>query len=137
MGYIYQADVYCNDCGAAICASLKSQGKAPEDEMDHRSYNSDDYPKDADVEHNESDVPEHCAQCGKFMHNPLTSDGYRYVADALSQLPALTSIVKLQEGGHSALAEWASWYGFDYWTADDCGPIEKHQVPGWYSDESY
>ena len=62
MGYISQADVYCNDCGAAIRASLKSQGKAPEDEMDHRSYDSDDYPKDADVEHNESDVPEHCAQ---------------------------------------------------------------------------
>lgn len=137
MGYIYQTDVYCEDCGSAIRANLKSQGKAPEDELDHYSYDSDDYPKDAPVEREESDVPQHCAKCGEFLHNPLTSEGYCYVAQALAELPALTSLAKLRDGGHAALSDWANWYGFTYWTADDCGPIEKHQVPGWYSDESY
>lgn len=138
MGYIYQADVYCESCGAEIRASLKSQGKAPEDELDHYSYDSDDYPKDADVEHEESDVPQHCAKCGEFLRNPLTSEGYRYVAEKLNEFrDSIKTIARFKNSNHAVLGEWANWYGFSYWTTDDCGPIEKHQVPGWYSDESY
>lgn len=137
MGYIYQADVYCNKCGDAIRAELKAQGKAPEDELDHYSYDSDDYPKDADIEHEESDIPEHCAKCGEFMHNPLTSEGYRYVQSALNDLPALTSFRTLRDGGHEFLVEWASWYSFEYWTTEDCADDGRHSVAGWYSDEAF
>ena len=140
MGYVYQADVYCDECGDNIRGKLHAQGKAPEDIMDHSSYDSDDFPKDANVEHEESDIPQYCAQCGKFLYNPLTSEGYKYVRAALSELPALTSIPKLQTAGHPHLANWASWYGFRYWDAEDCADYfqdERQREPGWYSDEAF
>lgn len=80
MGYIYQADVYCDDCGLEIRKQLAVS--APTDPLDHHSYDSDDYPKEARVEHEESDCPQHCGKCGEFLQNPLTSDGYRYVQSA-------------------------------------------------------
>ncbi len=139
MGYIYQADVYCDDCGDEIRGKLHAQGKAPEDVMDHHSYESDDFPKDSDIEHEESDTPMYCAKCGKFMHNPLTSEGYKYVQSALNELPELRSIGKLQLNGHPHLADWASWYNFRYWDAEDCADdlLGKHPVPAWYSDEAF
>lgn len=130
MGYIYQADVYCDDCGNAIREQLKAT--APEDALDHSSYDSDDYPKDADVEHDESDCPEHCAKCNKFFHNPLTVAGYQYVQEKLNE----TGLKSIYQGNMSiALKEWASWYGFSYWTAEDCADSVRHGIPGWYSDE--
>jgi len=140
MGYIYQADTYCDNCGDNIRGKLHAQGKAPEDVMDHQSYDSDDFPKDADIEREESDTPQHCAQCQKFLYNPLTSAGYWHVQSALNELPALTSIDKLQLGGHSHLADWASWYNFRYWDTEDCAGYfqdERKREPGRYSDEAF
>ena len=134
MGYIYRADVYCEHCGKAIRADLKTNGLAPEDELDHYSYDSDDYPKDAQVEREESDSPQHCAGCGKFLHNPLTSEGYRYVQEKLNA----TGLKSIYQGNMSiALKEWASWYSFVYWTVEDCKDDGRHTVPGWYSTEAY
>lgn len=132
MGYIYQADVYCDKCGDAVRAELRAQGKAPEDELDHYSYDSDDYPKDADIEHEESDIPQHCAKCGEFMHNPLTSAGYSYVQEKLNE----TGLKSIYQGlMNIVLKTWASWYSFEYWTAEDCADDGRHSVAGWYSKE--
>src|SRR5215467_10073467 len=104
MGYIYQADVYCEDCGEVIRKQLRADGKAPEDELDHYSYDSDDFPKDADIEHEESDSPQHCAGCDKFLHNPLTSHGYRYVQEELNE----TGLRSMYQGNMNiALKTWA------------------------------
>jgi hypothetical protein len=133
MGYVYQADTYCNDCGDNIRGKLHAQGLAPEDIMDHSSYDSDYFPKSADIEHEESDIPEYCRQCGKFLRNPLTSEGYKYVREALSELPALTSVAKLRNNGHPHLADWANWYSFRYWDQEDCDDYfqdERKRVPG-------
>ena len=136
MGYIYQAETYCEDCGKAIREQLKDS--APEDTLNHSSYDSDYYPKDADVEHDESDCPEHCASCGEFLHNPLTSAGYRYVAEKLNEFrDSVKSIAKFDNSNHPALGEWARWYGFTYWTAEDCADDGRHSEPGWYSQEAY
>ena len=132
MGYIYQADIYCEVCGAKICAQLRTAGKAPEDEMETRSYDSYDFPKPTDVEHDESDSPEHCAQCKEFLYNLLTSVGYKYVQERLND----SGEVKLSKLS-DVLGEWASWYGFLYWDDADCGPMQQHQKPGWYSGEMY
>ena len=130
MGYIYKADVYCDACGDALRAQLASV--APEDTLDHSSYDSDDYPKAADVEHDESDVPEHCARCGKFLHNPLTSAGYRNIKERLD------STDKSRKSELDPVMQaWANWYGFTYWTAEDCADDKRHSTPGWYSPEAY
>lgn len=140
MGFIYDADTYCDDCGDIIRGELHAQGKAPEDVMDHSSYDSDEFPKDADIEHEESDTPTYCAQCGKFLHNPLTSYGYAYVQSALDEIPAGKSVSALRNAGHPYLADWASCYNFRYFDAEDVADAmnpEKYPTPGWYSDEAF
>ena len=96
MSYIYQADVWCDDCGRAICERLTHEGKAPSDPNDEWSFDSDDYPKHADDDE-ESDCPQHCAagaNCVNAIELPggtrvgllfgeLTADGVGYVKDAV------------------------------------------------------
>ena len=134
MGYIYQADVYCGKCGETICKDLMLVGKAPEDTLDHRSYDSEDYPKDANVEHDEADCPQHCAACGEFLRNPLTSAGYKHVQEQLND----TKLPSVYVGSMPvALKAWASWYGFTYWTSEDCKDDGRHDAAGWYSTEQF
>ena len=137
MGYVYQADIYCDDCGDNIRGELHAQGKAPEDVMDTASFDSDDFPKPYDHRREESNTPSHCAQCDKMLRNPLTSDGYEYVRAALSELPALTTLTKLQDAGHPHLADWASWYAFRYWDQEDCEYFGHDRKPGWYSPKAF
>jgi len=96
MSYIYQADVWCDDCGRTICERLTKEGKAPADPSNQWSYDSDDYPKRTGDDE-ESDTPQHCAageNClnavtlpsgGKvgFLFGELTRDGIQYVKDAV------------------------------------------------------
>ena len=58
MCYIYQAALFCDDCGAKLRATLP----IPEacDPRDEHTYDSDDYPK-GPFNEDESDGPDHCA----------------------------------------------------------------------------
>jgi hypothetical protein len=98
MAYIYQADVWCDDCGEAICQRLKREGKAPADPTDEWTFDSDEYPKragDAD----EMDTPQHCAS-GEYCVNAImlpsgekvgylfsefTLDGMEYVKESAAE----------------------------------------------------
>jgi hypothetical protein len=98
VAYIYQADVWCDDCGRAICKRLKREGKAPADSDDEWTFDSDDYPKRASDD-DESDTPQHCAageECvnaltladgGKagLLFGELTAVGVEYVKEALAE----------------------------------------------------
>jgi hypothetical protein len=113
--YIYSADIYCEDCGAAIRAQLTREGKAPADPDNEYSYDSDEYPKGPFMDGGgEADCPQHCgagAKClnalellngsriGAFLDNPLTSEGESYVREAV------------REGGEVAEL-WADWYDY-------------------------
>lgn len=95
MAAIYTADVWCDDCVDLIRERLQSEGRAPEDPDDERSYDSDEYPKYMSDDE-ESDAPQHCAsreECVNAVELPsgrkvgmlfgeLTSDGVRYVREA-------------------------------------------------------
>ena len=111
MAYIYQADVWCDDCGAKIIADLTAQGKAPEDPDNESSFDSDEFPKHYDAENEESDGPENCADghCagdyGTFLQNQLTTDGYTYLKKMLDEHgETLPEFAK----------EWADYYQFEY-----------------------
>jgi hypothetical protein len=94
MAYIYQADVWCDDCGRDIRRRLTAASKAPDNPRDEWSYDSDDFPKRADE--GVSDCPQHCAadeHCINAMTLPsgrkigvllggLTRDGVEYVKQA-------------------------------------------------------
>ena len=86
--YIYQADLYCEDCAKAIMAHL-STAADPSD--------SDDYPQGP--YRGEADSPWHCGnhtdclnaedlpnfgRVGMFLENPLTTEGYAYVQEAIA-----------------------------------------------------
>lgn len=105
--YIFQADIYCEDCGKDIancinkdCADLaKHLTKIyPLEKTDSNHYPQGPYPDGG----GESDTPQHCG-CGKdclnaitlrngrkvgcFLENPLTSEGYQYVVDSHAEQP--------------------------------------------------
>lgn len=87
MAYIYQADIYCDDCGTKIINESTSEI------LD----DSDEFPQYCDNEQ-ESDCPEHCAcqeECinaielsdgtkiGCLIGTNLTNDGIEYVKEAV------------------------------------------------------
>lgn len=74
--FIYQADIFCSDCGNAIINRLEATGAIETDD-------SDDFPQEETL--SESDTPDHCAGCGCFLENPLTPDGVAYVREALER----------------------------------------------------
>lgn len=95
MVYIYQADLWCDECGKAIRRRIKAEGHAPKGET---PCDSDEYPKHA--HEGESDSPNHCAagdECpnaielsdgrkvGELLTEDLTSDGEEYVRQAIAE----------------------------------------------------
>jgi len=95
--FIYQADIWCNDCGNGIIDRLEARGK-PDTE------DSDTFPQEETI--SESDTPSHCAGCGCFLDNPLTHDGLAYVQRALDEHGATG------KGNREVLQQWARRYGF-------------------------
>ena len=97
MAYIYQACVWCDDCGEAICEQLNAEGQAPANPDDEHTFDSDDYPKHCDNDE-ESDTPEHCAageDCVNaitlasgmkvgLLFGELTGDGVEYIKDVIA-----------------------------------------------------
>lgn len=100
MAYVYQADLWCDDCGRAIAADLDA--KEIED-----TGETDVYPQYAIDGGGESDSPQHCGagegcinaivlrqkspmtgrrqtyRIGAWLENDLTSDGVEYVRGAV------------------------------------------------------
>lgn len=104
--YIYRADVYCDLCAGVIMHDLlTASGKRLIDYAHECDYDSDEFPKGPfDAEFEESDTPNHCANCGVFLENPLTTDGYEYVREAVAQDKAEGQLDSI------ALTIWAPFY---------------------------
>jgi len=102
--FIYQAALYCEDCGNHIRKVCALAGMAkhinPDDES---SYDSGEYPKGS-YQPDESDSPQHCDSCGVFLENPLTDDGIAFVRSALKDQAA--GLVC----NDAALAIWRDYY---------------------------
>jgi hypothetical protein len=87
VSYIYLADVWCDDCGRAICSRLKREGKAPVNPDDEWTFDSDEYPKRAGDDE-ESDTPEHCA-AGEHCINAVTLPSGEKVGCLFGELTAV------------------------------------------------
>lgn len=93
--YIFQADIYCDDCGRDIQAGLEKA--VPLDERD----DSDRYPQGPYGDGGgEADCPQHCGACRTFLYNPLTGDGEKYVVEK----------VRSGEGDTEILTQWWNHY---------------------------
>jgi len=138
MGAIYEADVWCDDCASKIKSRIASECRGTGtiidhvdnddlvellDDIDEREYDSDEYPKHYDEDTEESDCPQHCADCGTFLENPLTTDGADYVREA---------VIEAIESGRDdsvALTEWFPYYDWiDWGTIGKCYNCDKWSV---------
>jgi hypothetical protein len=101
--YVYRADLYCSDCGQQIRARLIAEGFAPANPDDEYSYDSGEFPK-GPYSVSEADSPQYCASCGEFLENPLTTDGYDYVREAIAgrELPL-----------SDVLTQWSEFYNLE------------------------
>lgn len=123
MPYVYQADVWCDDCGKKIMSQIAMENPkaVPEDVDDESSYDSGEWPKEYDPEAESSDSPQNCAdgECGgqywvgykllsygKFLGGMLTAEGYKNLKEMLDEYRpgAIPEYAK----------EWAEFYGFEY-----------------------
>lgn len=100
--YVYQADTWCDSCGADIIRTLESEGYVPTipDDSDH-------WPQSAAEE--ETDGPDHCASAGECLEAIDLAD-YGFAPDASlygaesRKIGALLS-PDLTEAGYAYLAE--------------------------------
>lgn len=100
MAYAYNAAMWCDDCAAAVMRELDARGVAD-------TGDSNGYPQ-ADGSSGEADSPQHCDDCGVFLENPLTSDGWDYVREAI------TADVAAGRYDSVACREWAPFYGYPW-----------------------
>jgi len=96
--YIYNADLYCKPCGMAIQGQLLDEtcdcsgcdcgieckpecaSNIPASQGYHDDSNS--WPQEYPRGEGESDSPDHCAKCDRFLGRNLTDDGIAYVQES-------------------------------------------------------
>lgn len=99
--YIYNADLYCEDCGRDIRKQLTKKGLAPANVDSETTYDSDQFPTGPfDEGGGEADCPHHCAsgesclapevlpdgsKIGAWLENDLTEAGVRYVQETIEE----------------------------------------------------
>lgn len=106
--YIYQAALLCEDCGITTRRSIIEADNAPDDPSDESTYDSDDFPKGPYADGGgEADCPQHCDQCGVFLENPLTQEGYKYIREEIA------ANVQQPNFSGSTAKEWLDFYGED------------------------
>jgi hypothetical protein len=83
--------------------------------MNESDYDSGEYPKWCSDDE-ESDCPQHCADCGYFFGNSLTSEGADYVISAVNES-------RLDGDDNPVTEEWAECYDYlDFvQRCDGCG----------------
>jgi|ERR1043166_2124406 hypothetical protein len=103
--YLFQASLLCGSCGASTRAAIRAQGKAPADESNEHTYDSEDFPKGPYPDGGgEADRPQHCDSCGRFLENPLTNYGVQYVRERMAE--AVANGRKIE----GCLADWLDFY---------------------------
>lgn len=105
MAYIYQAALWCDNCADLIKDRLRDEIGDDFNPENEESYDSDEFPKYAGKDGGESDSPQHCDGCQRFLRNAITSNGYEYIVKSIAD--ALTG-----NGGRKCISkEWYEYYG--------------------------
>lgn len=84
--YVYQADLCCDECGTGIKEQLEKDNPSIAQWAAEGFVDSDDYPDGPHADGGgEADSPQHCSTCGRFLENPLTEVGERFVIETLGK----------------------------------------------------
>ena len=137
--YMFQGALYCEDCGQAIQKEIRKDGRAPEDEDDEGSYDSDDFPKgpfgdgggEADSVHH-CDSNEGClnaiklpcgSKIGAWLGNDLTSEGAEWLSNSIKE-----GIFRDDEHGRQVTRLWRLKYGDSVSPLNAVGPVSKSNL---------
>ena len=115
--YIYNAALYCQPCGKALVEQFN-------DALDKDTRNvlgwsnhpdqyedSNSWPIEYSRGEGESDTPDHCETCQRFLGRTLTEDGVEYVKQTAQE--------ELTDGGIGDVVQgWLDFYGIDLESID-------------------
>ena len=137
--YMFQGALLCEDCGRDVQDNLRKKGKAPEDEDDEESFDSDDFPKGPFGDGGgEADSIHHCdsngeclnaiklpcgSKIGAWLGNDLTSEGDRWLAESIRE-----SIFKDDAHGRQVNRLWRLKYSDPLSSLDDVEPVTGHKL---------
>jgi len=116
--YIYKGGIYCWNCAEEIMKDLDKKAwegkipvaRIPKNPSDTHNVDSENYPAGPYNESDEEgDSPQHCAECGIFFENQLTSEGEEYVIEAVRE-----DREKREKGKKSnpVVREWEKYYDY-------------------------
>jgi hypothetical protein len=98
--FVYKAAFYCPLCAAQIRKGLRPLFWLRVMQEESEYIPQGPYPNGG----GEADAPQHCDACGRFLENPLTPDGTRYLTEKLVEHARDGS------GSRDVLEEWAAFY---------------------------
>jgi hypothetical protein len=94
--YMYQAALICDKCAMEAMMDI-AMVSLPLTSID----DSDEFPQGPIPDGGgEADYPQHCDNCDIFLENPLTTDGFDYVCEA----------IHYNVGDPEVLSEWQDYY---------------------------
>jgi hypothetical protein len=111
--YIYNADLYCKPCGMAKIEQInEALDKDVHGTLDWSNNpdlyeDSNSWPQEYSRGDGESDSPDHCGKCSRFLGRNLTDDGIAYVQEsAREELDRDGAIGEIVQG-------WMDFYGIE------------------------
>ena len=113
--YMFDGDVYCKSCGEVIAATLPDP-----DAWEREHPDSNSYPVAYDSSEGESDTPDHCGKCQRFLGRNLTDDGIEYVKEQVRELAFMAL-----HGNYSTVPSyeivkgWCDFYGIELGNGSD------------------
>ena len=114
--YIYSAELYCPDCAKDTERDLIGQGMA----LCQGSDDSNTWPVPCSRGEGESDTPDHCGKCSRFLGRNLTDDGIEYVKEQVRELAFMAL-----HGNYSTVPSyeivqgWCDFYGIELGNGSD------------------
>jgi hypothetical protein len=137
--YMFQGSLYCEDCGRDIQDKIREEGKAPEEEDDEESFDSDDFPKGPFGDGGgEADSIHHCdsngeclnaiklpcgSKIGAWLGNDLTSEGDEWLAGSIRE-----SIFKDDAHGRQVNRLWRLKYSDPLSSLNEVKPVTGHEL---------
>ena len=97
--YIYNADLYCKPCGMAFVEQLnEALDKDVHGMLDWTNHpdlyeDSNSWPQEYSRGEGESDSPDHCGNCHRFLGRHLTDDGIAYVQESAREELARDGVI--------------------------------------------
>ena len=124
--YIYNADLYCKSCGEGIQSELEAlncdcpggksdcDGSCNPGALPGYHDDSNSWPMPSSRGEGESDTPDHCGKCSRFLGRNLTDDGIEYVKEKARELASMALSERYYTlPSYEIVKGWCDFYGIE------------------------